>query len=74
MLKSNKICPGCKSSRITGPYKVGGGDSRTRVWLTNRRTASLLSFTCADCGFTELYADPKGLENINEYGLFDSTT
>lgn len=74
MLKSNKICPGCKSSRIAGPHKVAGGDYRTiRVWLT-KRSASLLSFSCADCGFTELYADPKGLENINEYGLFDSTT
>jgi len=73
MLKSNKICPGCKSSRIAGPHKVATGNSQTRVWLSSR-SASLLSFSCADCGFTELYADPKGLENINKYGLFDSTT
>ena len=72
MLKSKKICPSCKNSRIAGPHQVWGGNRRTKVMLT-KKTASLISFSCADCGFTELYADPKGLENINEFGLFDST-
>ncbi|MHA1967572.1 MAG: zinc ribbon domain-containing protein [Candidatus Hodarchaeales archaeon] len=73
MLKSNKICQGCGSSRIAGPHQVWGGNSRTRVILP-KKTASLISFSCVDCGFTELYVDPKGLENINEFCLFDSTT
>lgn len=70
MLKSKKICPGCKSSRIAGPHRVQG-HSWVKVILHNR-TASLIAFSCADCGYTELYTDPKGLENVNKFGLFDS--
>lgn len=28
------------------------------------KTATLKAFTCMICGYTELYADDKGLENI----------
>ncbi|MHA2352973.1 MAG: hypothetical protein ACXABX_07625 [Candidatus Thorarchaeota archaeon] len=38
--------------------------------LPGLSTATLESFTCADCGFTELYADRIGLQNINKSGRF----
>ena len=33
-------------------------------------SATLEAITCADCGYTELYADRLGLDNLNKVGRF----
>jgi predicted RNA-binding Zn-ribbon protein involved in translation (DUF1610 family) len=46
------------------------GNHYVRIDLPSVLTATLESFTCADCGFTELYADDLGLNNIRKSGRF----
>ncbi|MHA2198296.1 MAG: hypothetical protein ACXABN_00360 [Candidatus Thorarchaeota archaeon] len=41
-----------------------------RIDLPGFSTATLESFTCANCGYTEFYADRIGLRNINTSGRF----
>ena len=69
-----KTCPKCGSNRIAGPHRVYG-QHHVRIDLPGIATATLESFTCADCGFTEFYADRVGLQNVNTSGRFglDST-
>jgi predicted nucleic-acid-binding Zn-ribbon protein len=64
-----QTCPKCGSHRIAGPHKIAG-QHYVRIDLPGFSTATLESFTCADCGFTELYADQVGLRNINDSGRF----
>ncbi|MFX1578833.1 MAG: zinc ribbon domain-containing protein [Promethearchaeota archaeon] len=65
----SQTCPKCGSSRIAGPHKVAG-QHHVRVDLPGFSTATLESFTCADCGYTEFYVDQIGLQNINSNGRF----
>ncbi|MFW9964699.1 MAG: zinc-ribbon domain-containing protein [Candidatus Sifarchaeia archaeon] len=62
-------CPKCGSNRIAGPHKVAG-QHYVRIDLPGFSTATLESFTCADCGYTEFYSDQVGLRNINTSGRF----
>jgi predicted nucleic-acid-binding Zn-ribbon protein len=62
-------CPKCGSGRIAGPHKIAG-EHHVRIDLPGFSTATLESFTCADCGYTEFYADQIGLRNINTSGRF----
>ncbi|MFW9925757.1 MAG: zinc ribbon domain-containing protein [Candidatus Thorarchaeota archaeon] len=68
MINSN-TCPKCGGNRIAGPHKIYG-QHHVRIDLPGMSTATLESFTCADCGYTELYADRIGLNNINDTGRF----
>ena len=68
MIHSN-TCPKCASNRIAGPHKIAG-EHHVRIDLPGFSTATLESFTCADCGYTEFYADRIGLQNINTSGRF----
>ena len=68
MIHSN-TCPKCGSNRIAGPHRVAG-QHHVRIDLPGMLTATLESFTCADCGYTEFYADRIGLDNINKSGRF----
>ena len=72
MVKMNRtgICPKCGGNRIAGPHRVHASDSHVRVDLPGFSTATLESFTCADCGYTELYSDRIGLGNIRSSGRF----
>ena len=65
----SKTCPKCGSGRIAGPHRIYG-QHHVRIDLPGFSTATLESFTCADCGFTEFYADQIGLKNINASGRF----
>ena len=62
-------CPKCGSGRIAGPHKIAG-EHHVRIDLPGFSTATLESFTCAGCGYTEFYADRIGLQNINTSGRF----
>ncbi len=64
-----KTCPKCGGGRIAGPHRIYG-QHHVRIDLPGMSTATLESFTCADCGFTEFYADRIGLQNINTSGRF----
>ncbi|MFW9992124.1 MAG: hypothetical protein ACFFD4_08670 [Candidatus Odinarchaeota archaeon] len=70
MIFSGK-CPKCSNSRIAGPHRIHGGDGHhIRIDLPGMSTATLDSFTCAKCGYTEFYSDQGGLSNINRSGRF----
>ncbi len=64
-----QTCPKCGGSRIAGPHRIAG-EHWVRVDLPGFSTATLESFTCADCGYTEFYVDQTGLRNINNSGRF----
>jgi len=70
MIKS-KTCPKCGGTRIAGPHTVYGGDgNHIRVDLPGLSTATLDTFTCSECGYTEFYADKIGLRNVRSSGRF----
>lgn len=50
------------------------GQHHVRIDLPGVLSATLEAVTCVDCGYTELYSDSIGLENIRKSGRFISTT
>ena len=68
-------CPKCGGGNVAGPHRVHGGDGAyVKIDLPGFSTATLESFTCADCGYTELYSDRGGLKNIQSSGRFRTQT
>ncbi|MBD3405668.1 MAG: hypothetical protein GF411_06000 [Candidatus Lokiarchaeota archaeon] len=68
-------CPKCGSGEIAGPHGTLTGEGRLRIDLPGIRTATVLSLTCENCGYTEFYADRGGLENLRRDGRqFQSQT
>lgn len=65
-----KQCPKCGSERIAGPHNLHTDRSHLALDLPGLPTAKLEAYTCADCGYTELYSDSLGLENIRRAGRF----
>ncbi|MHA2296651.1 MAG: hypothetical protein ACXAEU_25370 [Candidatus Hodarchaeales archaeon] len=64
-------CPKCDNNRIAGPHRVHGGDSHhVKIDLPGFSTATLETFTCVNCGYTEFYSDRGGLHNIISSGRF----
>ncbi len=72
MIKTGQ-CPKCGGTNIAGPHRIFG-QHHIRIDLPGLSTATLEAFTCADCGYTELYSDSYGLENIRKGGRFISTS
>ncbi|TFG33129.1 zinc-ribbon domain-containing protein [Candidatus Thorarchaeota archaeon] len=68
MLNSGE-CPKCGCKSIAGPHRIFG-QHHVRIDLPGVSTATLEALTCAECGYTELYSDRLGLENIKKYGRF----
>jgi predicted nucleic-acid-binding Zn-ribbon protein len=66
-LKNSFKCPKCGNTDIRGPHRIAEQGS-VAVDLPGLRTATFDSFTCAKCGYTELYTDFKGLDNIKKDG------
>ncbi len=60
----SKQCPKCGGGNIAGPHNVHGGEHHIRIDLPGFPTATLIAFTCAKCGYTEMYSDSGGLNNI----------
>jgi len=69
MIKS-KTCPKCGGTKIAGPHKVHGANQHIAIDLPGLSTATLETFTCSECGYTEFYADKIGLRNIRSSGRF----
>ncbi|TFG34087.1 zinc-ribbon domain-containing protein [Candidatus Thorarchaeota archaeon] len=72
MIKTGR-CPKCGGTNIAGPHRIFG-EQHVRVDLPGILTATLEAVTCANCGYTELYSDSLGLENIRKAGRFLSTS
>lgn len=66
----SKKCPKCGDNRIAGPHNVHGGEGHIKIDLPGFPTATLVALTCANCGYTELYSDRIGLDNIRSSGRF----
>lgn len=63
-LKKTKICRKCNSANILGPKRVR--DDHYIMIQLKRKTATLESYVCVDCGYTEFYSDKKGMQNIRD--------
>lgn len=64
-------CPRCGGKDIAGPHRLDNSLTVDLSYVFLRlpqKTASLLAYTCAECGYTDIYSDEKGLENIRRYG------
>ena len=68
MIKS-KTCPKCGGTKIAGPHNVQSF-GHIAIDLPGLYTATLVTFTCSECGYTEFYADKMGLQNIRSKGKF----
>lgn len=64
---NSKQCPKCGSSSLAGPHRILG-DGYVRIDLPGLSTATLEAITCTNCGYTELYSDRIGLQNIRRDG------
>ncbi|MFW9844297.1 MAG: hypothetical protein ACFFEV_06965, partial [Candidatus Thorarchaeota archaeon] len=62
-------CPKCGCKSIAGPHRMYG-QQHVRIDLPGVTTATLEALTCIDCGYTELYSDRLGLQNIKKHGRF----
>jgi len=63
------ICPKCGGNQIAGPHRLHG-HQHVSLDLPGVLTATLEAYTCADCGYTELYSDRMGLRNVRSQGRF----
>ena len=66
------ICPKCEDNRIAGPHRVHADRMHLKIDLPGISTATLDAYTCANCGYTELYSDRMGLDNIRSSGRFQT--
>ncbi len=69
-MRNSGICPKCGDSRIAGPHRVHGGEGWVKIDLPGFTTATLDAYTCGNCGYTEMYSDRMGLDNIRSSGRF----
>ncbi|MFX0172916.1 MAG: hypothetical protein ACFE9L_13455 [Candidatus Hodarchaeota archaeon] len=63
---STEKCLHCGNSNIAGPHRLQGSS----ILLSRMRTATLNAHTCDNCGYTELFADQRGLNNIRKFGTY----
>ncbi|TXT56119.1 MAG: hypothetical protein BAJATHORv1_30505 [Candidatus Thorarchaeota archaeon] len=66
-------CPKCGSGKIAGPHGTLTGEGRLKLDLPGVYTTTLVALTCINCGYTEFYADEKGLQNLRRDGRMYST-
>ena len=69
MIKS-KTCPKCGGTEIAGPHRVHGAGLIAIDLPGLFSNATLNTFTCSECGYTEFYVDKMGLKNIRSKGKF----
>ncbi|MFW9920375.1 MAG: zinc ribbon domain-containing protein [Candidatus Thorarchaeota archaeon] len=72
-MRNSGSCPKCGDTRIAGPHRVHGGEGWAKIDLPGLSTATLDAYTCGNCGYTEMYADQMGLNNIRSSGRFLQT-
>ena len=66
-MKDSGMCPKCGGTKIAGPHRIVGD---VKIDLPGIFTATLMAITCANCGYTELYCDRMGLDNLRLEGRF----
>ena len=68
-MRNMTTCLKCKSQDITGPHRLHTGDGHhLSIDLPGWSSATLEAFTCNNCGYTELYPDVKGMQNLRSSG------
>ena len=67
-MKHTATCPKCQSRDIAGPHRLHANRYHLKIDLPGMSTATLESFTCLNCGYTELFPDYGGFENIQRNG------
>ena len=71
-MKLTGKCPKCGNNDIRGPHRIQG-QYHVKVDLPGIRTATFDSYTCTQCGYSELYTDQTGLYNLRNDGRRYST-
>ena len=66
---NSQECPKCGCDKIAGPHRIFS-QHHVKIDLPGVLTATLEALTCIDCGYTELYSDRLGLDNIKKAGRF----
>ena len=66
-MKISGKCPKCGNTDIRGPHRIQG-QYHVKVDLPGIRTATFDSYTCTNCGYSELYTDRTGLYNLRNDG------
>ena len=70
IMKKTGTCPKCESIEVEGPMKNKGGYGSIVLWVSKWTRATYEAYTCLDCGYSEIYPDEKGLENIREHHTY----
>ncbi|MHA2497382.1 MAG: zinc ribbon domain-containing protein [Candidatus Hodarchaeales archaeon] len=69
-MKTTGRCPKCQSKEIVTNKiraRMFGLGARVHLPAGNLRTSAFVAFACLECGYTEFYADEKGLKNLNKF-------
>lgn len=69
-LKKTGRCPKCQNRGIATNKvraRMFGLGARVYIPAGNLRTSTLKAYVCLKCGYSELYADEKGLKNLKTY-------
>jgi predicted nucleic-acid-binding Zn-ribbon protein len=66
-MKETGKCPKCGNTDIRGPHRIQG-QYHVKVDLPGMRSATFDSLTCTKCGYSELYSDRLGIDNIKRDG------
>ncbi|MFX0114144.1 MAG: zinc ribbon domain-containing protein [Candidatus Hodarchaeota archaeon] len=69
-MKTTGKCSKCQSRAIAANKvrsRLFGLGARVHIPTGNLRTSAFMALICLECGYTEFYADEKGLRNLNAY-------
>lgn len=66
-MKKTGTCPKCGSMEIKGFY-TAATETSVGVILSRWHSVTLETLTCADCGYTEFYANDNDLERFRSEG------
>ena len=67
-MKHTATCPKCQSRDIAGPHRLHADEKHLSLDLPGISTATLEAFTCLNCGYTELFPDYGGFQNVRNNG------
>ena len=68
IMRNTGICPKCNNREIAGPHRLHADERHLKIDLPGLSTATLEAFTCLNCGYTELFPDVGGMNNLRRSG------
>jgi len=69
-MKTTRRCPKCQSRALVSNRvraRLFGLGARVHIPAGNLRTSAIYAIVCLECGYSEFYADDKGLRNLKAY-------